>query len=77
MKTLKAKKLWSSRKPMYGIDLGQMKVTREEKEDIARKLENKIPVEAILDDIRNSVNEKLERIHLNINSDVILDANDE
>ncbi|GFR32512.1 uncharacterized protein TNCT_462221 [Trichonephila clavata] len=66
-----------------------MKITREEKEDIARKLENKIPIEAILDDIRNSVNEKLERIHLitrqdiknikveyNISSDGILDTND-
>ncbi|GFQ95668.1 c2H2-type domain-containing protein [Trichonephila clavata] len=73
----------------HKIDLGRMKITREEKEDIAIKLENKIPVEAILDDIRNSVNEKLERIHLitqqdvknikeeyNINSDGILDAND-
>ncbi|GFQ83029.1 MULE domain-containing protein [Trichonephila clavata] len=69
----------------HGIDLGQMKIT-EEKEDIVRKLENKIPVEAILDDIRNSVNQKLERIPLirqqdikeeyNINSDSILDAND-
>ncbi|GFY62509.1 c2H2-type domain-containing protein [Trichonephila inaurata madagascariensis] len=44
----------------HGIDLGRMKITREEKEDIARKLENKIPVEAILDDIRNSMNQKLE-----------------
>ncbi|GFX44398.1 uncharacterized protein TNCV_1394191 [Trichonephila clavipes] len=48
----------------HGIDLGRMKITREEKEDIAKKLENKIPVEAILDDIRNSINQKLERIHL-------------
>ncbi|GFT08449.1 uncharacterized protein TNCV_2324661 [Trichonephila clavipes] len=66
-----------------------MKITREEKEDIAKKLENKIPVEAILDDIRNSINQKLERIHLitrqdiknikeeyNISSDGILDSND-
>ncbi|GFR19093.1 uncharacterized protein TNCT_12481 [Trichonephila clavata] len=73
----------------HGINLGRMKITREEKEDIARKLENKIPIEAILDDIRNSVNEKLERIHLitrqdiknikveyNISSDGILDTND-
>ncbi|GFY76845.1 hypothetical protein TNIN_241651 [Trichonephila inaurata madagascariensis] len=71
------------------MDLGRMKITREEKEDIARKLENKIPVEAILDDIRNSMNQKLERIHLitqqdiknikeeyNISSDGILDSND-
>ncbi|GFV89913.1 uncharacterized protein TNCV_461751 [Trichonephila clavipes] len=48
----------------HGIDLRRMKITREEKEDIAKKLENKIPVEAILDDIRNSFNQKLERIHL-------------
>ncbi|GFT29356.1 uncharacterized protein TNCV_757151 [Trichonephila clavipes] len=48
----------------HGIDLGRMKITREEKEDTAKKLENKIPVEAILDDIRNSINQKLERIHL-------------
>ncbi|GFQ98866.1 uncharacterized protein TNCT_735211, partial [Trichonephila clavata] len=73
----------------HGINLGQMKITREEKEDIGRKLENKIPIEAILDDIRNSVNEKLEIIHLitrqdiknikveyNISSDGILDTND-
>ncbi|GFY40048.1 uncharacterized protein TNIN_425921 [Trichonephila inaurata madagascariensis] len=73
----------------HGIDLRRMKITREEKEDIARKLENKIPVEAILDDIRNSMNQKLERIHLitrqdiknikeeyNINSDGILNSND-
>ncbi|GFR19281.1 uncharacterized protein TNCT_657421 [Trichonephila clavata] len=73
----------------HGINLGRMKITREEKEDIARKLENKIPIEAILDDIRNSVNEKLERIHLitrqdiknikveyNVSSDGILDTND-
>ncbi|GFS36673.1 uncharacterized protein TNIN_456671 [Trichonephila inaurata madagascariensis] len=73
----------------HGIDLGRMKITREEKKDIARKLENKIPVEAILDDIRNSMNQKLERIHLitrqdiknikeeyNISSDGILDSND-
>ncbi|GFU63891.1 hypothetical protein TNCV_398551 [Trichonephila clavipes] len=39
----------------HGIDLGQMKITREEKEDIARKLGNTIPVKAILDEIRNSV----------------------
>ncbi|GFY42737.1 uncharacterized protein TNIN_6981 [Trichonephila inaurata madagascariensis] len=42
----------------YGIDLGRMEITREEKEDRARKLENKIPVEAVLDEIRNSMNEK-------------------
>ncbi|GFY52817.1 uncharacterized protein TNIN_292641 [Trichonephila inaurata madagascariensis] len=54
----------------HGIDLGQMKITREEKEDIARKLENKIPVEAILDDIRNSMNQKLERIHLITQQDI-------
>ncbi|GFQ68720.1 hypothetical protein TNCT_91621 [Trichonephila clavata] len=48
----------------HGINLGRMKITREEKEDIVRKLENIIPIEAIWDDIRNSVNEKLERIHL-------------
>ncbi|GFU60013.1 c2H2-type domain-containing protein [Trichonephila clavipes] len=73
----------------HGIDLGQMKITREEKEDIAKKLENKIPVKAILDGIRNSINQKLERIHLitqqdiknikeeyNISSDGILDSND-
>ncbi|GFR31302.1 uncharacterized protein TNCT_518101 [Trichonephila clavata] len=73
----------------HGINLGRMKITREEKEDIARKLENIIPIKAILDDIRNSVNEKLERIHLitrqdiknikveyNISSDGILDTND-
>ncbi|GFQ69512.1 MULE domain-containing protein [Trichonephila clavata] len=71
----------------HGINLGLVKITREEK-DIARKLENKIPIETILDDIRNSVNEKLERIHLitrqdikiikeyNISSDGILDTND-
>ncbi|GFS44437.1 hypothetical protein TNIN_138481 [Trichonephila inaurata madagascariensis] len=72
----------------HGIDLGWMKVTKE-KEDIARKLENKIPVEAILVDIRNYMNQKLERIHLitwqdiknieedyNISSDGILDSND-
>ncbi|GFS44540.1 MULE domain-containing protein [Trichonephila inaurata madagascariensis] len=66
-----------------------MKITKEEKEDIARKLENKIPVEAILDDIRNSMNLKPERIHLitrqdikdikeeyNISSDGVLDSND-
>ncbi|GFY13391.1 zinc finger MYM-type protein 1 [Trichonephila clavipes] len=47
-----------------GVDVERMKITRGEKEDIARKLENKIPVEAILDDIRNSMNQKLERIHL-------------
>ncbi|GFY65921.1 zinc finger protein 432-like isoform X1 [Trichonephila inaurata madagascariensis] len=39
----------------HGIDLGWMKMAIEEK-DIARKLENKIPVEAILDEIRNSAN---------------------
>ncbi|GFT43790.1 hypothetical protein TNCV_4464451 [Trichonephila clavipes] len=72
----------------HGIDLGRMKITIEEKEDIAKKLENKIPVEAILDDIRNSINQKLERIHLitrqdiknikeyNISYDGILDSND-
>ncbi|GFQ90441.1 uncharacterized protein TNCT_268221 [Trichonephila clavata] len=72
----------------HGIDLERMKITREEKEDIARKLENKIPIEAILDDIRNFVNEKLERSHLitrqdiknvkeyKIHSDGILDTND-
>ncbi|GFU12816.1 uncharacterized protein TNCV_5047611 [Trichonephila clavipes] len=91
MKTLKAKLLWNSQKTHvgHGIDLGRMKITREEKEDIAKKLENKIPVEAILDDIRNSINQKLERIHLitrqdiknikeeyNISSDGILDSND-
>ncbi|GFX64566.1 uncharacterized protein TNCV_2811911 [Trichonephila clavipes] len=54
----------------HGIDLGQMKITREEKEDIAKKLENKIPVEAILDDIRNSINQKLERIHLITQQDI-------
>ncbi|GFS53698.1 uncharacterized protein TNIN_130141 [Trichonephila inaurata madagascariensis] len=54
----------------HGIDLGRMKITREEKEDIARKLENKIPVEAILDDIRNSMNQKLERIHLITRQDI-------
>ncbi|GFY19405.1 hypothetical protein TNCV_4127921 [Trichonephila clavipes] len=43
----------------HGIDLGRMKITREEKEDRARKLENKIPVEAVLDENRNSMNEKL------------------
>ncbi|GFW58857.1 c2H2-type domain-containing protein [Trichonephila clavipes] len=43
----------------HGIDLGRMKITGEEKEDIAKKLENKIPVETILDDIRNSINQKL------------------
>ncbi|GFT22887.1 uncharacterized protein TNCV_1857091 [Trichonephila clavipes] len=72
----------------HGIDLGRMKITKE-KEDIARKLENKIPVEAILDDIRSSMNQKLERIHLitqqdiknikeeyNISSGGILDSND-
>ncbi|GFW84570.1 hypothetical protein TNCV_457511 [Trichonephila clavipes] len=72
-----------------GIDLGRMKITREEKEGIAKKLENKIPVETILDDIRNSINQKLERIHLitqqviknireeyNISSDGILDSHD-
>ncbi|GFY70927.1 MULE domain-containing protein [Trichonephila inaurata madagascariensis] len=66
-----------------------MKITREEKVDIARKLANKIPVEAILDERRNSMNEKLNRIHLitrqdiknikeeyNISSDGILDSND-
>ncbi|GFX84164.1 uncharacterized protein TNCV_927751 [Trichonephila clavipes] len=73
----------------HGIDLGRVKITREEKEDIAKKLENKILVEAILDDIRNSINQKLERIHLitrqdiknireeyNISSDGILNSND-
>ncbi|GFU51458.1 hypothetical protein TNCV_81031 [Trichonephila clavipes] len=50
----------------HGIDFGRMKITREETEDIAKKLENKIPVEAILDDIRNSINQKLERIYLTI-----------
>ncbi|GFX45677.1 c2H2-type domain-containing protein [Trichonephila clavipes] len=70
----------------HGIHLGRMKITREE---IAEKLENKIPVKAILDDIRNSINQKLERIYLitrqdikyikeeyNISSDGILDSND-
>ncbi|GFY42254.1 MULE domain-containing protein [Trichonephila inaurata madagascariensis] len=74
----------------HGIDLGRMKITREEKEDIARKLENKIPVEAILDDIRNSMNQKTEKeFHFNntaryknikeeynISLDGILDSND-
>ncbi|GFS34344.1 hypothetical protein TNIN_451491 [Trichonephila inaurata madagascariensis] len=39
----------------HGMDLGQMKITREKNGDIARKLKNKIPVEAILDEIRNSM----------------------
>ncbi|GFY46557.1 hypothetical protein TNIN_424041 [Trichonephila inaurata madagascariensis] len=49
--------------------MGRMKITKE-KEDIARKLENKILVEAILDDIRNSMNRKLERIHLITRQDI-------
>ncbi|GFT77231.1 uncharacterized protein TNCV_4239451 [Trichonephila clavipes] len=49
----------------HGIDLGRMKITREEKEEIAEKLENKIPVEAILDDIRNSINQKLRKNSFN------------
>ncbi|GFY17199.1 uncharacterized protein TNCV_1089751 [Trichonephila clavipes] len=70
----------------HGIDLGRMKISREE---IDEKLENKIPVEAILDNMRNSINQKLERIHLitrqdiknikeeyNISSGGILDSND-
>ncbi|GFW47014.1 c2H2-type domain-containing protein [Trichonephila clavipes] len=54
----------------HRIDMGQMKITREEKEDIPKKLENKIPVEAILDDIRNSTNQKLERIPLITGQDI-------
>ncbi|GFR13360.1 uncharacterized protein TNCT_196061 [Trichonephila clavata] len=67
----------------HGINLGRMKITRE---DIARKLENKIPIEAILDDIRNSVNERIHlitwqdikniKVEYNISSDGILDTND-
>ncbi|GFU44874.1 hypothetical protein NPIL_604881 [Nephila pilipes] len=63
--------------------------SREEKEEIARKLEEKIPIETILDEIPDAFIDKLERIHFvtrkdllnlkveyNISSEGIIDSND-
>ncbi|GFT23972.1 uncharacterized protein NPIL_247391 [Nephila pilipes] len=73
----------------HGKDLGRMQITREEKDELARKLEKKIPIETILDEIRDSFIDKLERIHLvtrkdllnlkaeySISSEGIMDTND-
>ncbi|GFT78005.1 uncharacterized protein NPIL_339421 [Nephila pilipes] len=48
----------------HGKYLGRMQITREEKEETARKLEEKIPIETLLDEIRDTFIDKLERIHL-------------
>ncbi|GFS69588.1 hypothetical protein NPIL_102791 [Nephila pilipes] len=66
-----------------------MQITREEKDELARKLEKKIPIETILDEIRDTFIDKLERICLviwkdllnlkaeyNISSEGIMDTND-
>lgn len=55
----------------HSTELGSLKLSEEEKKDIALKLENKIPVSAIMDDIRDSVTDKLERIHLLTRKDVL------
>ncbi|GFU55505.1 hypothetical protein NPIL_192261 [Nephila pilipes] len=55
----------------HGKDLGRMQITREEKEELARKLEKKIPIETILDKIRDSFIDKLERIHLVMRNDLL------
>ncbi|GFS52659.1 uncharacterized protein NPIL_356961 [Nephila pilipes] len=73
----------------HGKDLGRMQITREEKDELARKLEKKIPIEIILDGIRDSFIDRLERIHLvtrkdllnlkaeySISSEGIMDTND-
>ncbi|GFT37203.1 uncharacterized protein NPIL_270401 [Nephila pilipes] len=54
----------------HGKDLGRMQITREEKDELARKLE-KIPIETILDEIRDSFIDKLERIHLVTRKDLL------
>ncbi|GFS30280.1 uncharacterized protein NPIL_499441 [Nephila pilipes] len=69
--------------------MGRMQITREEKDELARKLEKKIPIETIFDEIRDSFIDKLERIQLvtrkdllnlkvecNISSEGIMDTND-
>ncbi|GFU05441.1 uncharacterized protein NPIL_350771 [Nephila pilipes] len=73
----------------HGKDLGRMQITREEKDELARKLEKKIPIETISDEIRDSFIDKLERIHFitrkdllnlkaeyTISSEDIIDTND-
>ncbi|GFS94077.1 uncharacterized protein NPIL_636181 [Nephila pilipes] len=73
----------------HGKDLGRMQITREEKDELARKLEKKIPIQTISDEIQDSFIDKLERIHLvtrmdllnlkaeySISSEGIMDIND-
>ncbi|GFU27758.1 hypothetical protein NPIL_495331 [Nephila pilipes] len=86
MKTLKTKYMWYYKNSFgHGTDLERMQITREE---LARKLEDKIPIETILDQIRDTFTDKLEMFHLlthkgllnlkveyNISSDGILDTN--
>ncbi|GFS86681.1 uncharacterized protein NPIL_511501 [Nephila pilipes] len=73
----------------HGKDLGRMQITREEKYELTRKLKKKIPIETILDEIRDTFIDKLEKIHLvtrkdllnlkaeyNISSEGIMDTND-
>ncbi|GFS68707.1 uncharacterized protein NPIL_283831 [Nephila pilipes] len=48
----------------HGKDLGRIQITREEKDELARKLEKKIPIEIVLDEIRDSFKDKLERIQV-------------
>ncbi|GFT60174.1 hypothetical protein NPIL_84971 [Nephila pilipes] len=42
----------------HGKDLGRMQITSKEKDELARKLEKKIPIETILDEIRDSFIDK-------------------
>ncbi|GFT60214.1 uncharacterized protein NPIL_71501 [Nephila pilipes] len=70
-------------------DLGRMQITREKNNELARKLEKKIPIQTISDEIQDSFIDKLERIHLvtrmdllnlkaeySISSEGIMDIND-
>lgn len=48
----------------HSNDLGKLNLTESEKKSIAAKLANKVPISAVLHDIRDSISNKLERINL-------------
>lgn len=49
----------------HDVDLGHLNLTLAERQSLAEKLAAKIPFDAILDDVRNSISETgRERLHL-------------
>ncbi|CAB0010163.1 unnamed protein product [Nesidiocoris tenuis] len=53
-------------------ELNRVSLTREEREEISRKLAANVPADVVLDEIRNSIkDDKIERIHLLTNKDLI------